>query len=180
MPKNKLLKIVGQKNGTLKLFYASVILLAIAITLLIIALVVQSDTKRINSYSAQPAKAFSTGQMVEMGDVSLLVKKVSFGGSQPGFLAPPGKYYAVVDLLVKNRSEKPIDIEPSSDSYVKDSAGNVSYLTPYILDNPFRAGELPPGEQISGQLSYIAPKNQPLKLYIDGIWSGGVIPFALN
>jgi hypothetical protein len=176
---NKLITKI-RKNQTVSFFYGAIFLLIISLVVLIIAIKTQADTKRLYNYSATPSKPFGIGQEVHMGEVSLTIKKVSFLPGQPHFAAKPGQAYAVVDLSIKNLSEKPIYVSPGSDIYIKDSDGNVSYLTPFVVANPFHAGELPPGEQVSGQLSYLVSKNTTMKLYVDAIWSGGVLSFKLN
>jgi hypothetical protein len=182
MKKNIISKTVTKvkANQSASFFYASLILLILSTSLLIIALKTQADSKRLYSYSADPARPFKVGQEVHMGNVALTLQNVEFAKGQPHFTAPAGKSYMVVNLTVKNRSEKPINVAPSSDTYVKGPAGHVSYLTPYALINPFRAGEVSPGEQIEGQLSYLVPKNAKLKFFVDAIWSGGVLSFAIN
>jgi hypothetical protein len=68
---------------------------------------------------------------------------------------------------------------PAADTYLKDTSGNVVYLTPFELSQPFRSGELLPGEQIQGQLSYLVKKSKSYALYIDSTWSGRLIEIKL-
>ena len=159
--------------------FGALIILFFSIVVLGLSLKTQRDTKRLYSYSAIQSKPFNTGRQVNMGVVGITIDKVSYPTGQKPFISPAGKQYAVVTLDIINRSDKPINIAPASDTYIKDSSGNVSYLTPYALSNPFRAGELPPGEEIVGDLSYLVSKTSKNKLYVDAIWSGGVLSFNL-
>jgi hypothetical protein len=158
---------------------ASLVILLFSIIVLGLSLKTQHDTRRLYGFSANQSTPFKIGQQVNMGAVGISVKKVSYPSGQKPFIPPSGKQYAVITLDIKNRTDKPINIAPASDTYIKDSSGNVSYLTPYALGNPFRAGELPPGEEIVGDLSYLVPKTAQNKFYIDAIWSGGVLSFRL-
>lgn len=165
--------------NSLKLFYLSTGLLAMSIILLITAVIVQRHTQT-NQILPAPAVGYGVGEVVPVGSAEVQVAKITFSNGQPGFTAPADKRYLIVELTVKNNANQPIDVLPSSDTYIKNTAGHVSYLTPYGLKQPFRAGKLLPGEQITGQLSYLTAKKGSLKLFVDSIWSGGVIPFKVQ
>ncbi len=159
-----------------QLFYINSALLATSLVLLGLALWVQNSEKN----PVVPFSGYSKGVTVTMGSASVKVDKIETSKGAGRFKAPDGTHYLIVNLTVKNTSDKPINVLPSTDTYVKSPAGKVTVLTPYSLSNPFRAGELLPGEQISGQLSYLVPENGAQKLYIDASWSGGVIPIELQ
>lgn len=167
-----------QTTEVKQLFYISIGLLALALVLLVIALAVA--TNRESKIVVSPNEGYKVGVVVSQGNTSMKVNGVTFGGSQPGFKAPAGKHYAVIDFSVTNNVDKPINVLPSNDTYVKDSAGVVTYLTPYAVASPFRAGTLLPGETVRGQLSYLIASTGSVKLYVDGIWSGGVVPFKVQ
>ncbi len=169
---------INIKNAE-SLFKISIVFFLISVTLLIVTLSYYHNHPG-NTLSATPQKPISINQAISMGLVEMKVSSVrTSDGSQP-FIAPKDKQYIIVDLSIKNKSDKPIQVLPSTDTYVKDSQGNIVYLTPYSLANPMRAGQLLPGETIKGETSYLVSKNGTNKLYIDASWSGGVIPFALN
>lgn len=128
----------------------------------------------------KPYQGYEVNVPVSMGVASMKVSSVSFSDGQPGFRAPPNLHYAVIDMTIKNNSDQPINVLPSVDMYTKDEAGSVSYLTPFSLNQPFRAGKLLPGEQIKGELSFIVVKTGKVKLFVDSIWSGGVVPFRVQ
>jgi uncharacterized protein with FMN-binding domain len=165
--------------NTVKLFYLSVVLLLFAIASLVSAYIVQQNTSK-PSNSSVPFSGYSLNTPVTMGVTTMEVTKVSFSDGQPGFTAPADHHYAIVELTIKNNADHPIDVLPTSDTYVKDQTGKLSYLTPFVVDEPFRAGSLLPGEQVKGQLSYMTTKTGPLKLFIDSIWSGGVVSFKIQ
>jgi hypothetical protein len=158
------------------LFYASIALCVLSFVMLLAAL----NIEQRRTSDSTPQKPFTTGSTIKQGMVAMSVDSVSYNAGTGAFTAPKGKHYAIISFTVKNRSDQQINVLPSSDTYMKDSAGNVVYLTPFTLDEPFHAGELPPGEQVKGQLSYLVPENTPMKLYVDAIWSGGVIPITIN
>jgi hypothetical protein len=156
------------------LFIGSVILFAASLLTLAAALHVTRQP------IASPARPFEAGQTITMGSATISISHISYSGGSPGFTAPAGKRYLTLDFTVHNNSAKSVNVLPATDTYVKDQAGNVVYLTPYALVRPFRAGELPPGEQVAGQLSYLVPKSTPVTFYVDAVWSGGVIPIRVN
>lgn len=160
------------------LFYSSVGILVIAFVTLIVALAVVANPG--TNHKVSSATGYAVGTTIRQGSVTIKINGVTFGGSQPGFIAPAGKHYAVVEMSITNNTDQPINVLPSSDTYLKDSDGLVTYLTPYALINPFHAGALLPGEIVRGQLSFISKSTGPAKLYIDGIWSGGVVPFKVQ
>ncbi len=147
----------------------------IAISLLSLTLWVQ----HVDSGPA-PFAGYQPGTSITMGATNTKLDSVTSADGTSIFKAPAGKHYLIIELSVKNISEKPINVFPSSDTYVKDVSGTVAYLTPYSLAQPFRAGQLLPGDTIKGQLSYLVAKDTVQKLYIDAIWSGGVVTFAVQ
>lgn len=169
---------MSRANNTV-LFYTSVGFFVLALVMLIWALIVQQNSPKTMT-AAVPMSGYSVHTPVTMGLASMEFTDVAFSDGQPGFTAPSGMHYIIVDFMVKNNSDRPIDVLPSNDTYAKDQAGNVSYLTPFGLKQPFRAGLVLPGEQIKGQLSYLTKKTGAVKIYVDSIWSGGVVPFKVQ
>lgn len=161
-------------------FWTSCAILAIsAITLTTTLVVSGREHRRLYSQSAA-LSGFAPGQTVRMGAASVSVSGPTYTSGTGHFVAPAGRQYLTLDFTVKNYSDKPIAILPSTDTYVKDGSGAVVYLTPYGLERPFRAGELLPGERVTGQLSYLVPAKTPLRFYVDSIWSGGVVPIGIR
>lgn len=173
----KLPHTLNKLHGTQAQFYASIVLFLLAGCMLIAAYIQeQPPTQK----EANPQQPYSAGVTIKQGSVAMTISDLHYDNGNGVFTAPADKHYLIFTFTVKNRSDRQVNVLPSSDTYVKTTAGKVIYLTPFTLDNPFRAGELPPGEQIQGQLSYLVPKNETSKFFVDAIWSGGVIPFAIK
>lgn len=171
-------KHLGQPNV---LFGLAVVLFVLSCLLAIYATAVTNDNHphRRNG-TPHTMTPIAVGQIISQGAVQLKVDHVTTSDGSGSFTAPSDKHYVILELSVTNNSDSPIHILPTSDTYLKTSDGNVSYVTPFALDQPFRAGELLPGETIKGQLSYQAERQKPQTLYVDAIWSGGVIPLSLG
>ena len=163
------------------LFYMSVGFMLVSVVLLVFALQAEHRSTANLRHVAVSQVPFEANQNINMGSATLRVSNVTYADGSAHFSAPAGMHYLILDLAVKNYSDKPINVLPASDTYVKASDGKAIYLTPYELASPFRSGELSPGEQITGQLSYLVPTAaKSLKFYVDAIWSGGVVPIAIK
>jgi hypothetical protein len=156
-----------------KLFYISLILLATSCALLGLAL--RAEYRAALLRPAESRAPFSLGHDITSGDATMSLSNPTYADGTGMFAAPEGKHYLIVDFSVKNISDKSINVMPASDTYVKAADGTLSYLTPYTLKSPLRAGELPAGDVIKGQLSFLVAKSQPVKFYVDSIWSGRVV-----
>ncbi len=157
----------------LSIIMASLCLLAIPSAIYVVY-------RHTDQQSAVPSRhLFEIGRTTSEGLASLVIDRLEYSESSKPFTAPTGKRYLTLYLNIKNTSDKPIQVLPSNDMYVKDDQGVVYYLTPYVLTDPFRAGELLPGDQIVGQLSFLVPVQGSASLYIDAAWSGKVLPFFL-
>lgn len=148
----------------------------LAFVLLISALFIESQATPKQTSQA----VYAPGTQIVSGKAQFQIDKVSYSAGSEHLKAPNGKQYVIVDVTIKNISKEPIDVLPANDTYIKDAAGNVSYLSPVGLDNPFRAGKLMADDTIKGQLSFLAAKDTPLKFYIDAIWGGSLISIAIN
>jgi hypothetical protein len=157
------------------MFYVSLVFFALSIVTLALAL-----NREKHIVVATPQKPFNANQNITLGSATVSVGHINYSAGSPGFSAPSDKHYLILDFTVRNNSDKPINVLPTTDTYVKDTAGRVVYVTPFALSKPFHAGELSPGEQVTGQLSYLVPKNAVETFYVDAIWSGGVLPVAVK
>jgi hypothetical protein len=79
-----------------------------------------------NSSIPAPFQGYGIGTPISMGDVTIEMKSISSTKGQNIFTAPKGKHYVIIELSVRNISEKPITILPSTDTYMKDSSGKVT------------------------------------------------------
>lgn len=123
---------------------------------------------------------YALGTPIVAGEATAIINNVRYDQGHRPFEAPSGKQYIIVDTTFQNNTEKPIAILPSNQTYIKDTSSTVYYLSPMGLEEPFRAGELLPGDKIRGELSYLVPKDTAYTLYIDAIWSGGVVSVTLR
>ena len=160
-------------------FAAGLVMLVISGILLGLTIKLQNDYRH-DTASASAASGYPAGTEVTKGLVSMTVQKVSYTKGQGSFTAPDGMQYAIVTVAVKNRSDKPINILPSTETYIKDEKNNLHYLTPFKVEQPFRAGNAPSGETLTGQLSYLVPEKGKLNLFADSSWSGDVIKIQLR
>ncbi len=173
MKVHKMPKKVLQSEKTTFMFVSSLVLFAVSVILLTAAL-----------YAGVPHKTrqavYQAGSEVVNGQAKFSINNLTYSDGTSRFTAPPNKHYVIFDFTVENTSDKPITILPANDTYMKNQEGVVSFLTPYGLENPFRAGDLLPHEKITGQLSYLVDMNESQKLYIDAVWSGALIAIAIN
>lgn len=132
------------------------------------------------STSPSSFKGIPFGKTVTNGSAAVSITSVSTSPGTSHFTAPKDYTYEIVEILIKNTTDKPILVQPSTDSYLKTDAGKVVYLTPYELDTPLRSGSLLPGESIKGQLSYLVKTGETYKLYLESDWTGGVLSFLLH
>lgn len=166
-------------NNAQRLFVASLVLLTIAVGLLSVA--AYKIYHLPPAHQSTPATPFALDTVVSGGQVKVKISAVRYGlSSQDSTAATDDMHYIIMTLAITNTGDTPIQVLPSKDTYIKDSEGHVLFLTPYNLDNPFRAGELPPGESIQGELSFAARKSEHYTFYIDALWSGSVLPFAIR
>lgn len=160
-------------------FWLSIVLSLSALLMLSSALLVFRQDRRQFHQSATVQTPFKLNQEIRMGSALITAANPTYSKGSPHFKAPQGKHYLLVAITIKNFTERPIVVSPSTDIYLKDTIGTTTYLSPYELTNPFHAGELPAGEQTTGQLSYLVSDTANPNMYIDAIWSGGVLPISL-
>ena len=96
----------------------------------------ERKAKKLNQ-GASKQVPLSISSEIRSGDVTILVDNLRYEDGKKPFIAPNGKKYLILDFTIKNRSDSPKSILPASDTYIKDSAGNVYYLSPYVIQNPF-------------------------------------------
>ena len=173
-------KITNLLDNSRVLFYCSLGILLVSFSVLLLAMRAEHRSNDNFHRTAAQQVPLRPGHKINMGSATMTVGSINYNNGSGHFAAPNDRHYLILNLTVKNYGEKPIHVLPSSDTYIKDTEGNVTYLTPYAVEHPFRAGELSPGEQITGQLSFLVPKTAKLTFYIDSIWSGGVIPIAIK
>jgi len=123
---------------------------------------------------------YKWGTPIATKEATVTINKITYNKGQQPFVASEGSQYIILDTTVQNTSGKAITVLPSTDTYIKDSDGRIWYLTPTGLEHPFPAGEIKAGDITTGELSYMVPTNKTYTMYIDAIWSGGVVSVRLN
>ncbi|QQS69893.1 DUF4352 domain-containing protein [Candidatus Saccharibacteria bacterium] len=161
-------------NFEKKLFAGSLILFTISLAMLLAAVSIAGERTRV------PFVGMEIGKPVTSGVSSMTVTNVQHTSGKKPFVAPLEFEYLLLTLTIKNNSEKPFDVLPTTDTYVKTSSGEVSYVTPFALTRPFRSGQVLPGESTTGELSYLVPKNTAYKFYVESGWSGGAVSFMVQ
>lgn len=164
-----------QFKPTKQLIIAVVLVIISVIFLSTSLFVLQASKPKVYEYGI-----YKAGTPIAAGYGTVILNKISYSPGQGSFVAPADKQYLILDTTFQNNSQKSIYIFPSNQTYLKDNSGKVYYLTPYTLEDPFRAGELLAGDKIYGQLSYLVPTDKSYTIYIDAIWSGGVVSARLN
>lgn len=119
-------------------------------------------------------------QVIRHGSAKIGISGIERQSGSGRYQAPKGKHYVVLTLTVTNMIDTPITIAPVSDSYLKNTRGDVVYLTPLELANPFRSGQLLPHETIRGELSYLVNDADSYAYYLESDWTGGVVSYSLQ
>lgn len=153
------------------LFAASCVLCAVSCLMLWVAM----RPRVSESFAGIPSS-----QVISHGSATIGISDIRSERGSGRYAAPTGSHYVVLTLTVKNNIDMPITIAPSSDSYMKNDAGDVVYLTPFELTSPFHAGQLLPGETVRGELSYLVKDTQRYRYYLESDWTGGVVSFSLQ
>ncbi|MGB3023614.1 MAG: DUF4352 domain-containing protein [Candidatus Saccharimonadales bacterium] len=129
---------------------------------------------------SQSFAGIPSSRVVTHGSVTIGISSIRTEKGSGHYAAPAGSHYVVLTLTVTNNIATPITIAPSSDTYMKNDAGDVVYLTPLELNSPFHAGQLLPAETVRGELSYLVRDNQTYRYYLESDWTGGVVSFSLQ
>ncbi|QQS19422.1 DUF4352 domain-containing protein [Candidatus Saccharibacteria bacterium] len=160
-----------RRNWERWLFGLSIVMLMVSFLILEVASSIASERIRV------PFAGLVAGKPITTGTTTITVSDIHHKPGTGRFIARSGYEYLVLTLNVRNNGEKPLNVFPTTDTYIKTNSGVVSYVTPYDLANPFHSGSVLSGESTEGQLSYLVPKNASYKFYVESSWSGGAIPF---
>ncbi len=121
--------------------------------------------------------AFKPGQSISNTFYEVRIDNVKRSQGNPQSLIPnSGNEFLVVDLYIKNKSNRITQFFPSTQTYIKDASGRTYTLGVAELRNAFQAGDIAPGDNVKGELAYEIPANlnQP-KLYVEGLASLPVV-----
>jgi hypothetical protein len=123
------------------------------------------------------ARKYIPGKTYSNNNYDVRIDSVYRGSGEKGSLNPgDGKTYLIVNLYVKNKTNKILPLYPVTQTYIKDSQGQTYSIGPAIVKQPFLAGDLQPGDQIKGELAYVVPDTiqEPL-FYFEGLSSSPLI-----
>ena len=122
-------------------------------------------------------RKYIPGKTYSNSNYDVRIDSVSRSSGEKGSLNPgDGKTYLIVNLYVKNKTNKILPLYPVTQTYIKDSKGQTFSIGPAIVKQPFLAGDLQPGDQIKGELAYIVPNTvQDLQFYFEGLSSSPLI-----
>jgi len=123
---------------------------------------------------------YKLGTPIAANNVEVTINSLRFEQGGGPYTAPKGRKYLIIDATFTNNSKDTISLLPSTQTYIKTTDGRVYFLTPYALEQPLRAGDLKPNDTITGELSYLVPDASSYTMYIDSIWSGGVVSVRLT
>jgi hypothetical protein len=155
------------------------------VSLLLVAIALVSFTASFYLYQASKPKVYEygiyqPGTPVQTSQANVIINTIHTEKGSGSLVAPQGQTYLLLNVTFKNTSDKTISVMPSTQTYIKTADGTVYYMTPLLLEHPFRAGDLKPGDMITGEVSYLVPENTSYTMYIDSIWSGGVVSVRLT
>lgn len=154
-------------------FYAAVLLCLFSALMLALAYSHEVSTP-------EPYSGVALNTPASVGVSTTTVHSAKVAAPNPHMPTPVGQAYVVIDVSVRNNNNAAINVIPSADMYIKTSTGTVYYLAPFELSNPFKAGQILPGETTRGQVSFLVPKSATYKFYIEARWTAGAVPFMIQ
>lgn len=102
----------------------------------------------------------SKNYIIKKDGVVLTVNKIQYDqkGQFP-FVPPENAKFAKVNITVKNNSKNIFAFAPVLQTHLVDENNNKYDLAVSILDNPIVAGDINPGQSVTGDISYLIPAN---------------------
>lgn len=120
---------------------------------------------------------FEVGDIIEIGDLSLVVNAVTFPTGDDFNKPDDGKKFVAVDLSVTNNSAESQAISSLIQMDLKDATGqvyDVDFTASLAAGGASPDGELAPGETLRGQVGFQVPTDaQGLQFAFDGELFGG-------
>lgn len=123
---------------------------------------------------------FEVGDIIEIGDLGLVVNEVTFPAGDDFNQPDDGKKFITVDLSITNNSDSAQAISSILQMQLKDSTGqsyDVDLIASVAAGGASPEGELAPGETLRGQVSFQVPVDaQGLVFVFDGdVFSSGKV-----
>lgn len=109
-----------------------------------------------------PQQIFAVGDVVEIGDFSLVVNEVTEPQATDFFQPDEGKRFLGIDLTLENKTTEPVAVSTMLQMEVKDDTGqtyNLDIGAISAMDGTTPDGELAPGEKLRGQVGYQVPRD---------------------
>lgn len=155
-----------------KLFAGSLILFTISLAMLLAAVSIAGERTRV------PFVGMEIGKPVTSGVSSMTVTNVQHTSGKT-ICRSTRIRISFAHTHHKNNSEKPFDVLPTTDTYVKTSSGEVSYVTPFA-DAPISKWASTARGVNDGRIKLPCSKNTAYKFYVESGWSGGAVSFMVQ
>lgn len=147
------------------------LVLLLAAALVINAIYITNQLKAAQAYNG--GHVLTSSQTAQTPELAAAVKNVSESDKiDIAFTLPEGETMLVMDFSITNHTKSIQDFIPTSQLYVRTRVGDYRPLHPSLkVKNAIKAGQIAPGETISGQISFGVPKaaTNPL-LFVDTGW----------
>jgi hypothetical protein len=143
------------------------ILLAASITAGVLSIGMSRLRPRVMAPQAAVVLA-EPGQSLARQGYTVLVDQVQkdLGGDKM-FAPGAGKAYLKLTLRVTNTSHEVIGVYPFTSTHILADDQQLYPMSPMMLQNPFQPGEIAPGEELAGELSFEIPAttHNPVLVY---------------
>ncbi len=134
--------------------------------------------------ASSPLRVLSQAQVATNSAYEMKLSNThTIDGKDPAFGLDPGRKFLVTTLSVTNKSNETIKLWPSTQTYVRDTEGGSFVMHPTTtIIKPYLAGEIEPGQTVTGELSYDVPVDVTnARLFIDPGWNSmQPVVFALT
>ena len=128
-------------------------------------------TVRLGSSSGQ---VLPLTKMAQSSDFEMkLTNTHTIDGNDPAFGLENGHKFLVTTLSVTNKTSETIKLWPAIQTYIRDTQGGSFTMHPTTtITKPYLAGEIAPGQTVTGELSYDVPADLANgRLFIDPGWN---------
>lgn len=122
------------------------------------------------------AETFAVGDVIEIGDLGLIVHGVTFPTGDDFTQPDAGNRFVVVDVAVENRTDSAQAISSMLQMQLKDATGqlyDVDLMAQVASGGTSPDGELAPGETLRGQVGFQVPADATNLIFVfDGDFLG--------
>lgn len=143
---------------------------------------IKSANKKISAFDTAPVKILLPQQTAKSRAYTITLSDVALSDKHdPAFTLDDNENMLVAKLTITNNSPTNQDLYPVNQIYIRTQDGLYYQMHPSMyVTEPMRAGQVSPGQTISGQVSFAIPKavKQPF-LYVDLAWED-YVPVVYN